>query len=67
VKRIGELADFPHLLEHLMSVEPDKLGQTPSSSSINNGWKKPESRFDLVVESADPELESSPLALLPTS
>ncbi len=56
MKRIGELADFPHLLEHLMSVDPDDLGQTPSSSSINNGWKKPESRFDLFVESADPRI-----------
>lgn len=56
MKRIGELADFPHLLEHLMSVNPVEAGQTTSDSSINTGWKKPQGRFDLFVQAADPRI-----------
>lgn len=56
MKRIGELADFPHLLEHLMSAGQDDAVQKPNSSCINNGLKKSENRFDLFVESADPRI-----------
>lgn len=56
VKRIGELADFPHLLEHLMVDVQCNVGQMPSCSGITCGWKKPESRFDLFVECADPRI-----------
>lgn len=56
MKRIGELADFPHLLEHLMSVDPVDSVQPTNGSGINTACKKPEGRFDLVVESADPRI-----------
>lgn len=56
MKGIGELTDFPHLLEHLMSVGQDGLSQPIAGSCINTGYKKPEGRFDLFVESADPRI-----------
>ncbi len=56
MKRIGELADFPHLLEHLMSVDPVTSGQTAGGSNVDSSWTKPEGRFDLFVDSADPRI-----------
>ncbi len=56
VKRIGELADFPHLLEHLMVDVQCNVGKMKSCSGITCGWKKPESRFDLFVECDDPRI-----------
>jgi hypothetical protein len=56
VKRIGELADYPHLLEHLMVDVQCSVGKMPSCSGITCGWKKPESRFDLFVECDDPRI-----------
>lgn len=56
VKRIGELADFPHLLEHLMVDVQCNIGQMQSCSGVTCGWKKPTSRFDLFVECSDPRI-----------
>lgn len=56
VKRIGELADFPHLLEHLMVDVQCNVGQMKSCSGITCGWKNPENRFDLFVECGDPRM-----------
>lgn len=56
VKRIGELADFPHLLEHLMVDLQCNVGKMPSCSGVTCGWKEPESRFDLFVECNDPRI-----------
>lgn len=56
LKRIGELADFPHLLEHLMVDVQCNVGKMKSCSGITCGWKKPENRFDLFVECEDPRI-----------
>ena len=56
VKRIGELADFPHLLEHLIVDVQCNVGKMASCSGITCGWKKPESRFDLFIECDDPRI-----------
>jgi hypothetical protein len=56
IKRLGEKADFPHLLEHLIVDLQCLLGKMNTCSGITCGWKKPESRFDLFVECDDPRL-----------
>ena len=56
VKRIGEMADFPHLLEHLIVDLQCSLGKMNLCSGITCGWKKPENRFDLFVECDDPRI-----------
>ncbi len=56
IKRIGEIADFPHLLEHLIVDLQCTLGEMTVCSGVTCGWKKPENRFDLFVECDDPRI-----------
>jgi hypothetical protein len=56
IKRVGEVADFPHLLEHLIVDLQCTLGNMKSCSGITCGWKNPENRFDLFIECNDPRL-----------
>lgn len=56
IKRIGEMADFPHLLEHLIVDLQCTLTGMKVCSGITCGWKQPESRFDLFVECDDPRI-----------
>lgn len=56
VKRIGELADFPHLLEHLIVDLQCTVGKMSGCSGITCGWNEPNNRFDLFVECDDPRI-----------
>ncbi len=56
MKRFGELADFPHLLEQLMVDMHGSSGPSPGGSGVISGWKKPASRFDVFVECSDPRI-----------
>lgn len=56
IKRIGENADFPHLLEHLIVDLQCTLSGMKVCSGITCGWKKPEHRFDLFIECDDPRI-----------
>ena len=56
IKRLGETADFPHLLEHLIVDLQCLLSGMKVCSGVTCGWKKPETRFDLFIECDDPRI-----------
>lgn len=56
IRRVGENADYPHLLEHLIADLQCTLTGIKSCSGITCAWKKPEQRFDLFVRSDDPRI-----------
>lgn len=56
VRRIGEVADFPHLLEHLIGDLQCSVGQMAACSGVTCGWKEPQNRFDLFIECDDPRI-----------
>ncbi|MFH2054542.1 MAG: hypothetical protein ABIJ61_01170 [bacterium] len=56
IKRLGETADFPHLLEHLIVDLQCLLSGMNTCSGVTCGWKKPETRFDLFIECDDPRI-----------
>jgi hypothetical protein len=56
IRRVDEIADFPHLLEHLIVDLQCTLAGMGVCSGITCGWKNPEHRFDLFVECDDPRI-----------
>jgi hypothetical protein len=53
IRRVGESADFPHLLEHLIADLQCTLTGINGTSAAICGWKNPGQRFDLFIESDD--------------
>ena len=56
IKSVGEAADIAHLIEHVMVDLQCAISGMRLCSGITCGHRKPENRFDIFVECADPRV-----------
>ncbi len=55
-RKVDKATDIAHLIEHIVIDLQCSLGQMRSCSGITCAYRRPENRYDLFVECAEPEV-----------